>query len=217
MTRQKKEDEEELSPIEILEKKVFMLRILLIVAAFLAVAAIGSPLYLMRGMGDEIIAATTGPLSEMQSLESRVVGDFGNLHLALEFHNHQMDLFSDLISSIDPNIDREQFAVLQDIMLNQEEDYQYFLDTVKSAVFGLSEMVLGSRDWREDFNTKLDSAIAISQERELGIINLSRRSSMIDSDADLNSPIEADIEPNEVSSVDPEDTMMDDTAPAAGS
>jgi DNA/RNA-binding domain of Phe-tRNA-synthetase-like protein len=71
------------------------------------------------------------------------------------------------LDAINPAVDQAQFASLEQVMVNQEQDFQAFLGSVKLAVSGLSEMMSGSRGWREDFYSKLDAAIATSKQREL--------------------------------------------------
>lgn len=160
------ETEEEIDPLEELISKVATLRKLLLVATVLAIAGIAAPFVLLGGLQEQIIATTSGPLTEMQSLHTKVDDGFSNLNLAMEFHNHQMELTGELIEGVEPTIDRSQFDTLRTVMLSQEKDYQFFLQTMKDAVGGLAEMVSGPREWRDDFTAKLDSAIEISTLRE---------------------------------------------------
>lgn len=160
------DSEEEVDPLEELLAKVGMLRKLLLVATTLAFAGIVAPFALLGGLKNQIVATTSGPLTEMQSLHAKVDNDFSNLNLAMEFHNHQMELTSELIESVDPTIDRKQFDVLSTVLSSQEKDYQFFLITMKEAVSGLAEMISGPREWRDEFAEKLDAALELSKERE---------------------------------------------------
>ncbi|MFT6093864.1 MAG: hypothetical protein ACJA2Q_001764 [Pseudohongiellaceae bacterium] len=117
----------------------------------------------------KLLSATQEPLIEMKNLSGLVSDEYSNLTMAVEFYNHQMNSLGKRLDGVDPAIDQAQFAKLEDVIVSQELDFQLFLNSAQDAVFGLSEMVSGSRGWRQDFKGKLDLAIAASEARALNL------------------------------------------------
>ncbi|MCH7816833.1 MAG: hypothetical protein IIC60_09730 [Proteobacteria bacterium] len=153
------------------------------ITSLLFIACLG---FTYVSLSARVISSTQAPLAEMTYLAGNVSEEFSNLNLAVEFHNHQMEAISRRLDAINPSVDEHQFALLQQVMLGQEKDFQYFLDTVKLAVHGLSEMVSGSRGWRDEFNSKLDAAISNSKGREFRLNNDSPVAAEADSNQNMN-------------------------------
>ncbi|MFK7864418.1 MAG: hypothetical protein AB8B95_09380 [Pseudohongiellaceae bacterium] len=121
-------------------------------------------------LSEKLLMATQEPLLEMENLTELVSDEYSNLTMTVEFYNHQMEILSKRLDDIEPAIDQAQFDELKQLIINQEQDLQLFLLSAQEAIYGLSEMISGSRGWREDFKGKLDLAIAASQARELSIM-----------------------------------------------
>jgi hypothetical protein len=101
----------------------------------------------------------------MTNLAGLVSEEYANLNLALEFHNYQLESLSRRLDDVGPSVDPAQFDAVREVLVDQEADIEIFLAALKDSVFGLSEMVSGSRAWREDFAKKLDQAIESSRRR----------------------------------------------------
>lgn len=163
----KEEQGEDRDPLELLEGKAksqFNFILAAGITTFLLIACAGFTYVSLSG---RVVTLTHEPLMEMTNLAGLVSEEYESLNLAIEFHNHLMETLAERLDGIDSTVDQENFRALQDVMLSQERDFQYFLETSKLAVHGLAEMISGSRSWREDFNTKLDVAIATSKQREM--------------------------------------------------
>ncbi len=161
------EDGEQQDPLELLEARARgQLK-------FLLAAGISSVLFMLSlgftylSLSGRIMTATEEPLMEMNNLAGLVLEEYESLHLAVEFHNHLLESVNERIDGIDPSVDQAQFAQLQALLREQESDFQHFLESAKLAVNGLARMVSGSRDWRDEFNNRLDDAIASSQQRAM--------------------------------------------------
>lgn len=167
-------DEEETKPegneqdlIEELQQKAKKQLTLLFAACASGIVFLGLLGFTYTSLTGKLMSATQEPLIEMENLSGLVSEEYSNLTMAVEFYNHQMDSLGQRLDQIDPSIDQAQFAKLQDVIISQEHDFQIFLNSAQDAVFGLSEMVSGSRGWRQDFKGKLDLAIAASEARAL--------------------------------------------------
>jgi hypothetical protein len=171
MAEEEKEQAEnsDQDPLDLLEAKAkgqFNLIVAAGITTFLLIACAG---YTYVSLSGRISVVTQEPLMEMTNLAGLVGEEYESLNLAVEFHNHLMETIGERLDGIDPSIDQQKFTELEDLLLDQEKDFQYFLETSKIAVYGLAEMMSGSRGWREDFSTKLDAAIATSKQRELNL------------------------------------------------
>ena len=142
---------------------------LLFAAAITTVLLMASVGFTYMSLSGAIVVGTEEPLMEMKNLSGMVSDEYEDLNMAVEFHNHLLESVNTRLDEIDPSVDQSQFMAIQQVLVAQEKDFQYFLETTKLAVTGLSEMVSGSRGWREDFFNKLDVAIATSEERELAL------------------------------------------------
>jgi len=152
--------------LKTLQAKSKTLMLLLLGSTVTSLLLLGAVFFVYNTVSGKIVQSSAEPLAEMRELKNLVVEDFTNMNLSVEYYNYQLGQLTDRLNAIDPSIDKDQFVVLEQVMLSQEKDFQLFLGTVKDAVFSLSEMVAGSRAWREDFNTKLDTAISLSETRE---------------------------------------------------
>lgn len=169
-------DEEEKKPeengqdlIEELQLKAKKQLTMLFAACASGVVFLGLLGFTYTSLNGKLLSATQEPLIEMENLSGLVSEEYSNLTMAVEFYNHQMDSLGQRLDQIDPAIDQAQFAKLEDVIISQELDFQLFLNSAQDAVFGLSEMVSGSRGWRQDFKGKLDLAIAASEARALNL------------------------------------------------
>lgn len=169
-------DEEETKPedngqdlVEELQLKAKKQLTLLFAACASGVVFLGLLGFTYTSLTGKLLSATQEPLIEMKNLSGLVSEEYSNLTMAVEFYNHQMDSLGQRLDQIDPAIDQAQFAKLEDVIISQEHDFQLFLSSAQDAVFGLSEMVSGSRGWRQDFKGKLDLAIAASEARALNL------------------------------------------------
>jgi hypothetical protein len=153
--------------IEELQLKAKKQLTLLFAACASGVLFLGLLGFTYTSLTGKLLSTTQEPLIEMKNLSGLVSEEYSNLTMAVEFYNHQMDSLGQRLDQIDPAIDQAQFAKLQDVIISQEHDFQIFLNSAQDAVFGLSEMVSGSRGWRQDFKGKLDLAIAASEARAL--------------------------------------------------
>ncbi len=63
---------------------------------------------------------------------------------------------------------------IQQIILEQEQSYQTFLDALKSGMYDLAHMLPGSRTWLEAYGEKVDKAEIYSKDREKTLKNLQK-------------------------------------------
>lgn len=168
---QEEPQEQEGDPLEELAERTTWQWRLIFGSVLSSVVFMGSLAFTYATLNGRIVTLTTEPLMEMKNLSGSVSEEYESLNLAVEFHNHLLESMQDQLDAIDPTIDQEQFDNLQQVMVGQEQDFQAFLGSVKLAVSGLSEMMSGSRTWREDFYTKLDAAIATSEQREMNFMD----------------------------------------------
>lgn len=173
-------EENELDPIEELQKKSKRQLTLLFAACATSLVFFAILGFTYTTLTEQLRVATSEPLIEMENLSSLVSDEYSNLTMAVEFYNHQMEILGKRLDAIDPAIDQAQFDDLKSLIVSQEQDLQLFLKSAQDAIFGLSEMISGSRSWRDDFKGKLDLAIAASQARELGILEESETSAATD-------------------------------------
>jgi hypothetical protein len=156
-------------PIEELQLKAKKQLTILFAACASSVVFLGMLGFTYTTLTGKLLSATQKPLIEMKNLSGLVSEEYSNLTMAVEFYNHQMDSLGQRLDDIDPAIDEAQFAKLENVIISQEHDFQVFLSSAQDAVFGLSEMVSGSRSWRQDFKSKLELAIAASEARALNL------------------------------------------------
>lgn len=162
-------EDSELDPLEELQKKSKRQLTLLFAACASSLVFLAILGFTYTSLNEQLLIATQEPLVEMENLSELVSDEYSNLTMAVEFYNHQMEILGKRLDDIDPAIDQAQFDDLKVLVGNQERDIQLFLKSSQDAIYGLSEMISGSRSWREDFKGKLDLAIAASQARELSI------------------------------------------------
>ena len=156
-------------PIEELQLKAKKQLTILFAACASSVVFLGMLGFTYTTLTGKLLSATQEPLIEMKNLSGLVSEEYSNLTMAVEFYNHQMKSLGQRLDDIDPTIDQTQFAKLENVIISQEHDFQVFLSSAQDAVFGLSEMVSGSRGWRQDFKSKLELAIAASEARALNL------------------------------------------------
>lgn len=171
-------------PIEELQLKSKKQLTLLFASCASSLVLLGLLGFTYTSLTGKLLSTTQEPLIEMKNLSGLVSEEYSNLTMAVEFYNHQMDSLGKRLDEIDPAIDQAQFAALEGIIISQEADFQVFLKSAQDAVFGLSEMVSGSRSWREDFKGKLDLAIAASEARALGIADQGMPTATLDTAED---------------------------------
>lgn len=68
----------------------------------------------------------------------------------------------------------DQVTKLNEVLQQQERAYRDFLRNLKDGMFDLSRMVAGSRTWLDEYNQRLDQAIAEGKAREARLQELSR-------------------------------------------
>ena len=177
-------------PIEELQLKANKQLTILFAACASSVVFLGLLGFTYTTLTGKLLSATQAPLIEMKNLSGLVSDEYSNLTMAVEFYNHQMDSLGQRLDDIDPAVDRAQFVKLENVIISQENDFQVFLSSAQDAVFGLSEMVSGSRGWRQDFKAKLDLAIAASEARAFNLSDDGAAVSSIQEamDADASAP-----------------------------
>lgn len=173
-------EENEIDPLEELQKKSKRQLTILFAACATSLIFFAILGFTYATLTEKLRVATLEPLIEMESLSSQVSDEYSNLTMAVEFYNHQMEILGKRLDNIEPAIDQAQFDDLKNLVVSQEQDMQLFLRSAQDAIFGLSEMISGSRSWRDDFKGKLDLAIAASQARELSILEGSESMSPAD-------------------------------------
>lgn len=167
---EKANEETEQDPVEALQQTAKSQLTLLFAAGASSAVFLGVLGFTYISLSGQILTVTQEPLIEMKNLSGLVSEEYSNLTLAVEFYNHQMRSLNQRLDQVNPAIDQAQFAEVKEVIIEQEQDFQTFLGSAQLAVFGLSEMVSGSRAWRDDFKNKLDIAIASSEARQLGIL-----------------------------------------------
>lgn len=147
--------------IAILEKKAGTSRIVLLIIALLliivtSVSITAITMLLMKGSNSasnqEVVALTeqvTGMQEKLTAMDERLVQLGGE------------------IPAIKGQITNTSNTVLQTMLVEQEEQNQAFLNTLRSATYDLAHMVPGSRAWLELYSSEIDDAIAQSQARVL--------------------------------------------------
>lgn len=169
--KQEENQEKEGDPLEVLAARTTWQWRLIFDSVLSSVVFMACLAFTYASLNGRILTLTSEPLMEMSNLSGAVSEEYENLNLAVEFHNHLLESMQKQLDAINPAVDQAQFASLEQVMVNQEQDFQSFLESVKLAVSGLPEMMSGSRGWREDLYNKIDSAIATSKQRELDFTN----------------------------------------------
>ncbi len=147
--------------IAILEKKagtsrivLFIIALLLIIVTSVSITAI--TMLLIKGSN----AASN---QEFLALQEQVAG----MQEKLEGMDERVVQLGADIPAIKSQITNTSNTVLQTTLIEQEEQNQAFLNTLRSATYDLAHMVPGSRAWLELYSTEIDEAIAQSQARVL--------------------------------------------------
>ncbi len=69
------------------------------------------------------------------------------------------------LPELEGRITNSSAAVMQQVLIQQEQDIQSFLTALRSATFDLAHMVPGSRAWLELYSTQIDSSVEMSEKR----------------------------------------------------
>lgn len=101
-----------------------------------------------------------------------LLADFRKSELKkIEAYTRQLNIIS-----TDCNV--EKAAPYRDFLTGREQDFQRFIDTLKSGTNSLANMNKGSRDWLDSYNTELDALKQSSSVRQVSLEKLMTNSSM---------------------------------------
>lgn len=175
-----REDQEPLSPeqrLDILEKKVGSNKIILLVLALFLIIAISVSVTIAAigiagdDSGDGASAEQFVSLQQsMDQLQDKVL----TLDTRLAKFKSDLDLQ-------DIKIANSGNRVIQSSMIEQEQHYQAFLVTLRSAVYDLAHMVPGSRAWLELYSDQIDKASAQSVARQKRLEQIESSEEKVDS------------------------------------
>ncbi|MDX1452749.1 MAG: hypothetical protein R3183_09345 [Oleiphilaceae bacterium] len=163
MASDKDNDEQEVlteeQRIAMLEKKAGTSRIVLFVIALLLIIVTSvsiTALTMLVLKGNE--AASN---QELVTLKQQI----SDLQEKLGGYEERLLTLSAEIPELKGKISNSSNTVLQTMLIEQEQQNQQFLTTLRSATFDLAHMVPGSRAWLDLYSTEIDDAIAQSQAR----------------------------------------------------
>ena len=173
--KQKENEAEPLSPeqrIELLEKKVGSNKLVLLMLALLIIVAISVSVTVV------VFNVATSDDEDVASHEVVVAAQQEIAQL-----KEQMLLMDSRMAKLKADLEQQEAKlmnsgnrVLQVSMIEQEQNYQIFLSTLRSAVYDLAHMVRGSRSWLELYSEQIDQAAASSAQREQRLKNISSSS-----------------------------------------
>jgi hypothetical protein len=172
----KKDDNTEHEPlteeqrITALEEKVGTNKLVLIgIALFLIiVVSVSSTIFIISIFGeDEDAAANSQTIS---ALQTRLV----ELEKTLEnFKLQNVELRAE-VSGLRDKVTNSSNLKLQQLMIEQEQGNQVFIDALRTGMYDLAHMIPGSRTWLEVYGEKLDIAERHSKDREKALVNLQK-------------------------------------------
>lgn len=161
MAEEKEETTEtNLSPeqrIELLEQKVGKNRVGLMFVALILVVVLSASI-------TAFIMMSFGGGGEDESAEDFTQKFRAHAEL-LESYDLRIAELNSKLSAMDGRISNNANAVIQAILIEQEQAKQEFMTVTKSAIYDLAHMVPGSRSWLELYTEQLNEAIGKSQAR----------------------------------------------------
>jgi len=160
----KNEEQSPLSPeqrLDILEKKVGSNKVILLaVALFLIVVISVSVTVFAVG-----IFGNSDSNEESQAQLTQVQQDIDGLKEQLLNLDTRLAKFGKDLELQDIKLANSGNRVIQATLVEQEQNYQTFLSSLRSAIYDLAHMVPGSRAWLELYSDQIDQSIAHSQTR----------------------------------------------------
>lgn len=171
MAKSDNDNEESLTPeqrLDLLEKKTGSNKLMLLILALCLVIAITVSVTIA------VVGVLGGSDQEFASQQ-----DFVELSQRLDKVSEQLlsvdtrlaQLKGDLAQQ-NEKISSSGNQIVQGNMIEQERNYQSFLETLRSAVYDLANMVPGSRAWLELYSEQIDEARASSESRQRRLQNM---------------------------------------------
>lgn len=156
--------------ITALEEKVGANKVVLLgIALFLIiVASIASTLFVISFFGDDDDSAAES--EKVLALEEKLLTlekKFEGAVKVIKESRSELNVLKEKVAT-------SSNAKLQEILVQQEQGHQMFLDTIRSGMYDLAHMIPGSRTWLEVYGEKVDSAERHSKNREKELINLQK-------------------------------------------
>lgn len=156
------EEQEPLSAeqrIESLEAKLGTSKVLLLVIALfliiiISVSVTAFSIFVVKGNGKENSQQVSEFQTRITQLESQLTAQdarIAELTIGLSKQEAQLANSSN--------------KVIQAALLDQENNFQTFLSSLRAATFDLAHMVPGSRAWLELYSNQIDESIVLSQTR----------------------------------------------------
>lgn len=164
MADDKQEEQEPLSPeqrLDILEKKVGSNKIILLgLALFLIIVISVSVTIAVIGLsgGEEQDTANTEVFTTLRSDLDQIKEQLLGLDTRVAKLNADMQLQ-------EIKLGNSSNRMIQATLVDQEANFQKFLEVLRSAVYDLAHMVPGSRAWLELYSEQIDQSMAHSAER----------------------------------------------------
>lgn len=162
-------DSDEYSPlseeqrIALLEKaartnKKVLLGFALILIIFVTVATTAFAVFVV--MGNE----TEKP--QQEDAAATIHSDIEKHYQKLEAIESRLIEHSMALEHLQKQLNSSSNLALTRLLNEQEQNFQSFLASLRSATYDLAHMVPGSRAWLEMYGSQIDSAIELSQERQ---------------------------------------------------
>lgn len=171
----KKEDEVEQEPltekqrITALEVKVGGNKIILLsIAIFLIIAvSVTSTFFVVSIFAEDETVDDSEMVITLQEKVSELEKILEELKKATKTSRSELSLLKEKVSN-------SSNLKLQQIILEQEQANQTFLETLRSGMYDLAHMLPGSRTWLEVYGEKVDKATIYSKDREKALLSLQK-------------------------------------------
>ena len=142
--------------------------ILLSIAIFLIIAvSVTSTFFVVSLFAEDEILDDSETVVILQAKVSELEKTLEELKKATKASKSEFSLLKDKLAN-------SSNLKLQQIILEQEQANQTFLETLRSGMYDLAHMLPGSRTWLEVYGEKVDKAEIYSKDREKVLLNLQK-------------------------------------------
>lgn len=146
--------------IELLENKVDKNRVFLLFFALILTVTISATVTAC------VIYSFGGVSSNNSDASDDIANTIAGQKELLEQYDLRLAELNAHIKSFENRIDNNANSTIQQVLIEQEQAKQRFMETVRAAVYDLAHMVPGSRSWLELYTEQLEVATTKSAMRE---------------------------------------------------
>ncbi len=88
-----------------------------------------------------------------------------SLYERIDTQQDDMNFLTARIKKTENTHINKQIAIIQDVLVNQQQDYGRFLKILDDGMISLAQMVRGNREWTKKYSEKMKRAQHISEQR----------------------------------------------------